>query len=198
MTVVTRPKRDWRSGGSRAEHDVELAAGRVGIVLSGHPEDSGARTRLLNSALIVWPARRSHRRMVHRQGLGLRVTELHDEPWLDAMEALAVLESARASLRKFSTCFGRVGGKESERECAALLERDDRVGVFGRLVLGQRRRGDQDDHREREQTIHDGTTSTLLKCASAAGPQPATAGPHAKIMMRSSLYMPDAGVIVPP
>jgi len=121
--------------------------------------------------------------MVHRQGLRLRVTELHDEAGLDTMKPLAVVEARPRELEEVLDVLGRVGGEELERDLTALLEGDHRRRrrLRGRPVLGQRRSHDQDDHRERDQTIHDGATSDGACAADRRGAGAPPVEAHIKI-----------------
>src|SRR4030095_981153 len=76
----------------RAEHDVELAPRRVGIVLARHAEHPPVELAVVELGLDRVPrAAGTHLRMVHRERLRLRVSELDDESGLDAVEALAVV-----------------------------------------------------------------------------------------------------------
>src|SRR4030095_4962792 len=77
----------------RAEHDVELAPGRVGIALARHPEDAALEGALVELGLDrVAGTAGAHARSVHRQRLRLRIADLDDEPRLDPVEALTVVE----------------------------------------------------------------------------------------------------------
>src|SRR5512145_3351588 len=77
----------------RAQHDVELAPRRVGIVLARHAEHAPVELAIVELGLDRVPrAAGPHLRMVHRERLRLRVAELDDESGLDAVKALAVVE----------------------------------------------------------------------------------------------------------
>src|SRR6266850_4339170 len=107
-----------------AQHDVELAARRVGIALSRHAEHAAVELSIIELRLDrVAGAAGAHRGMVHRKRLRLRVAELHHEARLDAMEPLAVVEPGARELEEVLDVLGRVGGEELERDLAALLER---------------------------------------------------------------------------
>src|SRR4029434_11338733 len=83
----------------RAEHDVELAPGRVGFVLPRHSEDAALEGALVELGLDrVAGAARSHARGVHRERLRLRIADLDDKPGLDPVEALMVVESRARAL----------------------------------------------------------------------------------------------------
>src|SRR6267143_2064389 len=130
------------------EHDVELAAGRVGFVLSRHPEHAAVELPVVELGLDRIPRTAgSHRRMVHRERLRLRVAELDDESRLDPVEALAVVEARPRQLEEVLDVFRRVGHEEFQGDLAALLERDHRRRrLAGGRGLGQRGRGDDDAH----------------------------------------------------
>src|SRR5437867_60049 len=142
----------------RTEHDVELAARRIGLALPRHPEQAAVELAIVKLGLDRVPGTAgSHRPMVHRERLRLRVAELDDEPRLDAVEALAVVEARPDQLDEVLDVLGRVDREEFQGDLAALLERDHRRRRFDdRLVLGQRRRGDKHRHDEGEQTIQCG------------------------------------------
>src|SRR4029453_28576 len=114
-----------------------------------------------------------------------------DESGLDAMEPLAVVETLSRELEEVLDVLRGVGREELERDLAAFLEGDHGGRrLRGRLVLGERRSDDQqDDHREREQTIHDGTPPTAACAADRRGAGAPPVEAHKRIMMRSSLYM---------
>src|SRR5215471_8525471 len=63
----------------RAEHDVELAPGRVGIATPRHPEDAALEGALVELGLDRVPgATGPHGRSVHRERLRLRIADLDD------------------------------------------------------------------------------------------------------------------------
>src|SRR4030095_1615617 len=170
----------------RAEHDVDLAPGRIGIVLARHPEDAPLEGPLVELRLDrVAGTAGAHARRFHRQGLRLRIADLDDEPRLDPVEALTVVEPLPRELEEVLHVLGRVGREEFEGDHAAVLQSHDggrRLG--GRLVLGERGRGDEDGERESEQVAH---VSDLRSAASSGE-------------ARAPLYMPrgrsrHAGVI---
>src|SRR5262249_15612417 len=77
----------------RAEHDVDLAPGRIGIVLARHPENAPLEGALVELGLDrVAGAAGAHARGIHRQGLRLRISDLDDEPGLDPVQALTLVE----------------------------------------------------------------------------------------------------------
>src|SRR4030095_8549752 len=78
----------------RAEHDVDLAPGRIGIGPARPAEHAPPRGPLveLRRDRVAGTAG-AHARGVHRQGLQLRIADLDDEPRLHPVEALAVRET---------------------------------------------------------------------------------------------------------
>src|SRR5262245_32679525 len=108
--------------GCCAQHDVELAARRVGIALASHPQNAALELPVVELRVdrVARPAG-AHVGMVHRERLRLRIAELDDEARLDAVEALAVVEPRARELEEALDVLGRVGGKELERDLPALL-----------------------------------------------------------------------------
>src|SRR5881397_2525513 len=97
----------------RTEHDVELAARRIGLVLSRHPEQAAIELAVVELGLDRVPGPAGpHGRMVHGQRLRLRVSELDDESRLDTVEALAVVEARPRELKEVLDVLGRVGREE--------------------------------------------------------------------------------------
>src|SRR6266540_1968874 len=149
----------------RTEHDVELAARRIGIVLSRHPEQATVELAVVELGLDRVPgAAGPHGRIVHRERLRFRVAELDDEPRLDAVEALAVVEARPYQLDEVLDVLRCGVREEFQGDLASLLEGDHRPRRFDdRLVLGQRRRGDAHRHDEGEQTIHANDLRRLMR-----------------------------------
>src|SRR5262249_50132090 len=139
-----------------AEHDVELAPGGVGIARARHPEDAALEGALVELGLDrVAGTAGAHARGVHRLRLRLWIADLDDEPRLDPVEALTVVEPLARELEEVLHVLRRVGREEFERDHAAVLERHDgRRRLGGRLVLGEPGRGHDDGEREREQVAH--------------------------------------------
>src|SRR5437588_734993 len=140
----------------RAQHDVDLAAGRVRIVGSRHAEHAAIERPLVELGLdrVARPTA-AHLGIVQRQGLGLRIPELNHEVRLHAVHALAIVELLARELHEVLDVSGSVLAPELQDDLAALLHRDDggrrlagRFLVGGRrgLVLRKRR---PDDERER-------------------------------------------------
>ena len=89
------------------------------------------------------------------QRLGLRIADLDDEPGLDPVEALAVVEPLARELEEVLDVLGRVGRKELESDHAAAVQRHHgRRRLGGRLVLSAGGRGDEGGEREEEQVAH--------------------------------------------
>ena len=141
--------------GSGAEHDVDLAACRVGVARARHPQHAPVELAAveLGPDGVAGPAG-AHLRVVHRERFRLRIADLHDEPRLDAVEALAVVEPRLHQLQEVLDVLRRVGGKELERDVAALLEREHHRRRGAGLVLRQGRHGDEDEGRGEDEAVH--------------------------------------------
>src|SRR2546427_6385800 len=120
--------------GGRAEHDVELAPGRVGIVLPRHPEDAALEGTLVELRLDrVSGAARPQARSAHRERLRLWIADLDDEPGLDPVEPLTVVEPRARELDEVLDVLRRVGREELEGGHATVFERHH----GGRLAGGR-------------------------------------------------------------
>src|SRR5262245_40919982 len=133
------------------ERDVELAAGRVGILRARHGDDAAVVLLLVELRLQrVAGSAGAEPRVARGERLGERVAALHHEARLDAVKRGAVVEAVLRQLDEVLHGLRRVSREELDRDLSALLERDD--GALLRLGAGAHGDGEQAHDEKREET----------------------------------------------